>query len=559
MRTSTAPLPSAYTAKGNPISRDEADSSEDEGGGSDADSSPTDEVRQAFVPDIEFEGELGYSLLRAMRGRTTGRRLKRELFKQALVQIIVSVGMIIMTNQAANELIITRFFAKSTYCKSLISLWWLVCIIGFMLSFVTGFIAYGWPSLVTNRQLTSTILKIYMLIQFVNWIFTLATLVTSWRTFRENTRYDLTPTEKALLPYYITSILFLFPYMLCICGNFMNISYLNDELEFGGNILEPVRDAPEKVWDLSGMTLQQLFHALVAYPIAWGYQTLDLIMALYQLALRLKRRVQRYLDDRALKHQQELAREAAGRGGKNKKRKGLAARVLKTLTRWATMVLLFCMRRGKGGDEPTERRAADVETDPDPGQAGGTLLHNPAAPSQEDQERMEREREALEAERRYEREKEARVRREAEEIAKADRERRQREREAEEERQRQEALAAGSPILSVPEFKALWSTLGVAGQFQCKLSYHPELMPFTDHLRKQGFHIVFGSTPSPEDIEVGVCNIKAAPGEPRFMARFLSSQLAFSAVMKCESADAVPAQVKRFALAKILKIDTTKR
>jgi hypothetical protein len=41
------------------------------------------------------------------------------------------------------------------------------------------------------------------------------------------------------------------------------------------------------------------------------------------------------------------------------------------------------------------------------------------------------------------------------------------------------------------------------------------------------------------------------------MARFVVSQNSFSAVMKCEVPNEVPNHVKRFALAKVLKIDTS--
>ena len=585
MRTSTAPQASAFTAKGNPAPRQldvkgkvlgsgggsgGSSDEDDDGADDDASTSSAVEVRRAFIPEVEYDGEFGYSLIRAMRGRSTGRRLKRDLFKQGLAQVCVSIGLMIMTDQAARDFTVTHFLELSVYGKSLISLWWLVSIIGFLLCFVTLFVVYGWPSLVTNRQLTSTILKIYMLIQVVNWIFTFSTLVTTIRTVNENRRYDMTLTQKTLQPYFIAAVFLLLSYTCCICGNTMNLSYLNDELEFGGTILEPELDAPDSVWDLSGMTLQQLFHALVAYPIAWAYQTLDLLMAIYALLLRMWRRLQRYLDDRALKHQQELAREAADARAGKKRRKGLAARLLKTVTRCFTrlglLLVAICLgkwgqllRRGDGKGAADDLEQQQQRQQQQKAQAEQVLL-NSAALSQEEQERMEREREALEAERKYQREREERVRREAQQIAEEDRERRRKEREAEEERQRKEALeAAESPFLSVPEFKTQWGALGVAGQFQCKLAHAPQLLPFTSHMRTQGFHVVFASTPTPEDIEVGVCNIKQAPGETRFMARFLSSGMSFSAVMKCESAEAVPAFVKKFALAKILKIDTTKR
>ena len=174
--------------------------------------------------------------------------------------------MIIFTDHAARDFRLTNFFDTSTYGTRLLSLWWLTCIIGFIISFVTFFIVYLWPSLVTNRVLLNQILKIYMLINFVNWIFVLATAITTLRTFGEYPRYDITPYLLKLQPYYIASVLFLVPYLLCVCCNLLNVSYLNDELEFGGSLYEP--DAPEDTWDLSGMSLEDFAKAVVAYPIA---------------------------------------------------------------------------------------------------------------------------------------------------------------------------------------------------------------------------------------------------------------------------------------------------
>lgn len=561
MRTSTARQ--TYDVRGNVRDEESGSSGSDEDdvrgvegvdGDEEADTLRRGE-RRPFIADVEYEGEFGYSLIRAFRGRNTGRRLKRDIFKHGVSQIFVSVGMIIFTDHAARDFTLTHFFDTSVYGTRLLSLWWLTCIIGFMISFVTFFIVYLWPSLVTNRVLLNQILKIYMLINFVNWIFVLATAITTLRTFGEHPRYDITPYLLKLQPYYISSVVFLVPYLLCVCCNLMNVSYLNDELEFGGSLYEP--DAPEETWDLSGMTLEDFAKAVVAYPIAVALQTLELLLALYNLALRLWRRLRRYLEDRWQRYQQELAREEKGK----KKRRGLSARILKTITRWF-VTLLICLR---GGGAAARYKAEDEQPQAaaKAGAGAGASSESEQAlrileQEKEAQERMERERHELELERQKQRELEDRVRREAEELARQDKERRRREREEEENRKKEELEKLGSPILSVSEFKAMWSELTVAGQFQCKLRENPELIPFTEHLRKQGFHIVFASVPSPNDVEVGVCNVRDKAEDPRFMARFLSTSLAFSAVMKCESADAVPPYVKKFALAKILKIDTKK-
>ncbi len=72
----------------------------------------------------------------------------------------------------------------------------------------------------------------------------------------------------------------------------------------------------------------------------------------------------------------------------------------------------------------------------------------------------------------------------------------------------------------------------------------------------KGFHIVFETAPATGGIEVGVCNIRNSEQEAWFLARFLATSANFSAVMKCQDTSAVEKYVRRFALAKVLKIDT---
>lgn len=533
----------AYDVKGN--YRDDDDSDSDKSDielevNNDDRSDGGNEIRRPFIADVEYGNEFGYSLIRTLRGYSTGRRLKRDLFKQAASQLFSSVAVIIMSDQAARNFTVTNFFTNSVYGKSLLSLWWLISIIGLLLGLSTMFMIYHWASLVTNRELLSTVLKIYMLIQLVNWIFVLATLVTTFQTFGEHPRYDTSLTVKTLFPFYLASVFFLLPYLLCICCYNMDLSYLNDELEFGGSIDEP--DAHPDTWDLSGLSLEECVKAMIAYPVALLYQTLELLVAVYNLILRIWRRILMYFADRALRLQQEAARDRD-----KKKRKGLTARIAKTASRWLGSLL------GKKKDAERRYKARESEVSKESEQALRLVEQ-----AREEVERMEKDREALEQERQRQRDREELIRREAAEIGRADRERRQKEAEEKARKEAEEAAVNLSPTLSVVEFKALWSTLSVAGQFQCKLKENPNLMPFTEHLRKQGFHIVFGSTPSPNDVEIGVCNIKEKADEPRFMARFLSSQLAFSAVMKSENVDAVPMYVKKFALAKLLKIDTSK-
>ncbi len=113
-------------------------------------------------------------------------------------------------------------------------------------------------------------------------------------------------------------------------------------------------------------------------------------------------------------------------------------------------------------------------------------------------------------------------------------------------------------VMSVSAFKSVWASLPTAGSFQCKLKSLPELQALTNHLKKQAFHIVFAANPTPNDVEIGVCNVRRSAADKWFMARFLATPTSFSAVMKAQSPDEVTNYVKKFALAKVLKIDAGK-
>ena len=147
-------------------------------------------------------------------------------------------------------------------------------------------------------------------------------------------------------------------------------------------------------------------------------------------------------------------------------------------------------------------------------------------------------------------EREAKIKRDEDEKRQAEEELQQ-----EEERKRLEEVV--SPTLSKERFKDMWSTMTPAGSFQCKLKVSPNKDVLTAHLTKQGFHVVFSSAPAVGECEVGICNIREDGKGPWFVARFVAGKASFSAVMKCEDQQIVSNFVKKFALAKVLKIDTS--
>lgn len=132
------------------------------------------------------------------------------------------------------------------------------------------------------------------------------------------------------------------------------------------------------------------------------------------------------------------------------------------------------------------------------------------------------------------------------------------EREAQERKEAEEFANRWESILSVTNYKSLWATLTTNGSFQCNLKSMPTVELLTSHLKRQGFHVVFATSPNANNIEIGICNVRPVGEEAWFISRFLVSNNSFSAVMKATKADLVPQFVKKFALAKVLKIETAK-
>lgn len=48
-------------------------------------------------PESEYEGEFGYSLIKALRGKSVGRRLKRNIFKFGVCQLLCNFALLIIT------------------------------------------------------------------------------------------------------------------------------------------------------------------------------------------------------------------------------------------------------------------------------------------------------------------------------------------------------------------------------------------------------------------------------------------------------------------------------
>ncbi len=493
--------------------------------------------------DVQYEDELGYGMVVMLRGRTTGRRLKREFCCFTTYQIIVGVALWIIAVNEASIYYIVDFLEKSnsdalgwTNAISVMCLIWAT---------VSILILRFWSSVVSNRTLFSTILKLYVLTFFIKFIFVLVALGSVFNTFGSGPRYGVGAGHDAnnMLKYYILTVLFMLPYLICVILYGMNISYLNEEVEMGGTIKEPNSVG---AIDLTGVTLTECCTTILAYPLAIVYQFMELVYATYLMGSR-----GWYYFWRRYEESRQAGAEARAAAAAERAKKGrsLYRRLTKTFHR-----LLHMLPGFRPKYEVDRAFIAPLPQD----------LRNIQAADREQAERLEQERLAEEAQRRsmfetQRREKEladaTAKQHAAEEAAKAAN--RLLELQAEEEKINANLL---KPTLTSENFKEMWGTLAQAGSFQCKLKSMPDVKTFATHLTKQDFHVVFAAGPgSSGDIEIGLCNIRSSNDEQWFLARLLASNGSFSAVMKAQSPDMVPKFVKKFALAKILKIDTAKK
>ena len=496
--------------------------------------------------DVDLEEEIGFGIIYQIRGRTTGRRVKRDLCIFGTFQFICGVALAAIADAEDGSFPIKNFFDNSKNGKDLIPLMRLVAVLAILLSIFTfGLIRY-WSSLVTNRVLFSGVLKIYVGLCFIKFVIVLAAVIVVFETFGEVDRWGVgvDPAINNMLPHYICTVVFMLPYLLCVCKYGMNISYLNEEVEMGGNIVEP---GAVNVMDMTGMSIQDCCQTVITFPLAVVYQFFNLLAAIFFAVRRMWVVANRFYEDK--KNERAAEREAKA-AAKAKKGKSMWRRIKKTLNRWRNMI-------------PGLRDPPHPAYVPEPGIDEPSTSALTRGATKEQQERLERERALEEAERMLMRKKQA----EYEEARQKDEEAKKRKSEEEarrrlqllEEEEKRLAELDEPKTLDVQKFKELWTTLGTSGSFQCKLKSIPEVKPFCEHMKKQGFHVAYAATPKDSDVEVGLCNIREDRKGPWFIARLLTSGNSFSAVMKAEDPAIVPNYVKKFALAKVLKIDTSKK
>ena len=117
--------------------------------------------------DDEYDGECGYWLITLLRGRTTGRKLKRNIFKVGLSQGLSGFILLCITVYIQRNYAYESYFNTFRLGATLMSLMWLVSFPSVLAGIFSMLIVKFWPSLVTNRQLIINLTRMYMVIMFM--------------------------------------------------------------------------------------------------------------------------------------------------------------------------------------------------------------------------------------------------------------------------------------------------------------------------------------------------------------------------------------------------------
>jgi len=124
--------------------------------------------------DDEFSTECGWWIVVMLRGKTTGRRLKRDIFKMGLSMCVCGFILFVCTGFINQNFSYTPYFQIEYLGATLLSLLWLVsfpsCLAGILLML---FVKY-WATLVTNRGILlnlmrGTMIIIVMLLLSTGW------------------------------------------------------------------------------------------------------------------------------------------------------------------------------------------------------------------------------------------------------------------------------------------------------------------------------------------------------------------------------------------------------
>jgi hypothetical protein len=172
-----------------------------------------------------------------LNGKSTGRRIKRVVFKYGLFQSIVGFILVVIASYENVNFFQLDYFNQSLYGAPVLILMWLVSFPTWIIGLLSLLAVYYWASLCTNRELFTSLLKIYFGILFFLFFLTLWFICALFLTFK-GADWKANVDLIAVYPVYIVTCICVLPYLFSLAYYLMDVHYLNDEVMAKGNIAE---------------------------------------------------------------------------------------------------------------------------------------------------------------------------------------------------------------------------------------------------------------------------------------------------------------------------------
>ena len=134
--------------------------------------------------DDEFADECGYSLIKALRGSSTGRQLKRAVFKVGCYQLLYSVPIFLMSCYVDNNLAHISNYYIMENGSSLIGLQFGTSILGCITGGLCLYMVKYWSTMVTNRELLVKFMWILLFFLVLYFILILCTIAKLFHVFK---------------------------------------------------------------------------------------------------------------------------------------------------------------------------------------------------------------------------------------------------------------------------------------------------------------------------------------------------------------------------------------
>lgn len=485
-----------------------------------------------------------YYYVTLFEGESNGRHLKREVFKLGLAEFLAGfIIFVISCYEDGNFSEIYTMFYLQVMGATVLSYQYLFCIPAFFLGIGSLLMIFYWAKVTSSVNFFIKLITVYLFATIMIFIFSLLSTISISMTIPKSKALNLYLDSSVPTCIILTITVQVLVHIKLFFG-VLNLSYYKERVELQGGISEPgstpLEEAIEN--DLEHMTICELFLYILAAPLALCLHMKDTCSCVLLWC-----------------HEKV----------------NIAGDVLADIeTPTPVVIMCIMLSRFLSSFSLSSRSRSSVHNYSDHSQAA---MQNQTPPVGEQQRHRKRDVEEEQSKRALEEndkkysdedDEDVDILSDDESVAEAEATATPTPAEPEVRQPGTELLGRGGSThlptsakddripLTAAQYRQIWQQLPSSGAFQCKVKEAPTKSALTAHFRAQGFHVAFATIQNTNDIEVGVCNYKDTTDDPSFLARFMftHASLMFSSVVKAQKPDLVAVYVKKFALAKVLKI-----